>query len=92
MTSDLAGFGDFVKQNMKSQDENGIYVIRRRNQTFDEAAEELTDYLFDFVRLNRRERIMQRNSVESTADMFSWDNLGRHYLDAYKLALEKAKV
>lgn len=92
VTSDLAGFGDFVKQNMKSQDENGIYVIRRRNQTFDEAAEELTDYLFDFVRLNRRERIMQRNSVESTADMFSWDNLGRHYLDAYKLALEKAKV
>lgn len=89
VTSDLAGFGDFVKQNIKSLDENGIYVVKRRNHSFDEAAEELTDYLFDFVRLNRRERIMQRNSVESMADVFSWENLGRYYMDAYKMALEK---
>ena len=45
--------------------------------------------LWQFVQLNRRERIMQRNAVESSAEMFDWKNLRVHYDRAYALALER---
>lgn len=89
ITSDLAGFGDYAKEHVRNLSEGGVYVVNRRNQDFDQAAEQLTDYLFDFVQKNRRERIALRNSVESNAVAFSWDSLGKHYLEAYRLAMNK---
>lgn len=89
VTSDLAGFGDFAKSKIRNMEEDGIYLVNRRHQDFDEAAEQLTDYMFDFVQKNRRERIALRNKVESNAKQFSWDTLGRYYIEAYRMAVEK---
>ena len=90
ITSDLSGFGDYVLQNVPAHDEQGIFVVHRQEKSFDESAEELTDMLWEFVQLNRRERIMQRNNVESSAEMFDWKNLRVYYEHAYQLALERA--
>ncbi|NVO85137.1 glycosyltransferase [Hymenobacter terrestris] len=89
ITSDLSGFGDYVLQNVPAHIEQGIFVVHRQEKSFDEAAEELTDMLWEFVQLNRRERIMQRNNVESSAEMFDWKNLRVYYDHAYQLALER---
>ncbi|MBT2557190.1 glycosyltransferase [Hymenobacter sp. ISL-91] len=89
ITSDLSGFGDYVLQNVPTHNEQGIFVVHRQEKSFDEAAEELTDMLWEFVQLNRRERIMQRNNVESSAEMFDWKNLRVYYDHAYQLALER---
>lgn len=89
VTSDLAGFGDFAKDKIRNLEEGGIYLVNRRHQDFEAAVEQLTDYLFDFVQKNRRERIRLRNSVESNAQEFSWDSLGRYYIEAYRMAIEK---
>ncbi|MBC7446831.1 MAG: hypothetical protein H7330_02105, partial [Hymenobacteraceae bacterium] len=51
---------------------------------------QLADMLFDFVQLTRRERITQRNRVESSSEMFDWSNLRQHYDRAAALALELA--
>jgi glycogen(starch) synthase len=45
--------------------------------------------LWNFVLLTRRERISQRNRVESSADIFDWKNLRVYYDRAYALALER---
>ena len=45
--------------------------------------------LWQFLLLNRRERIMQRNAVESSAELFDWKNLRVYYDRAYALALER---
>ena len=45
--------------------------------------------MWQFVLLNRRERIMQRNAVESSAELFDWKNLRVYYDRAYALALER---
>ena len=66
-----------------------MYVVPRRHNDFDRSAEELTDRLFRFASLSRRERIMLRNSVESFSQHFDWHNLGRHYDEAYELALAR---
>ncbi len=89
VTSDLAGFGDYAKRNVRNLEDNGVFVIRRRNQTFDEAAEQLTDVLFDFVKQTRRERIAQRNHAEGLTENFSWNTLGQKYFNAYRLAMER---
>ncbi|WP_181305523.1 glycosyltransferase [Rufibacter sp. XAAS-G3-1] len=87
VTSDLSGFGDYVKKNVKKHTDKGIYVIDRHERSFDDSAEQLTKHLYDYVEMSRRERISQRNKVESLSEMFDWKKLLVHYERAYQLAL-----
>ncbi|MBA9077790.1 MULTISPECIES: glycosyltransferase [Rufibacter] len=87
VTSDLSGFGDYVKKHVKKYTEKGIYVIDRHEKGFSESAEQLTNHLMEIVELSRRERINQRNKVESSSEMFDWKKLLVHYERAYQLAL-----
>lgn len=87
ITSDLSGFGDFAKRNVSNLDEKGIEIIRRKTQTFDESAESLSEKLFHFVQLNRRERMSMRNKAEELSGSFSWENLVKYYFEAYEMAV-----
>jgi glycogen(starch) synthase len=89
ITSDLSGFGDYALQNVPDPEGKGIFVVHRQEKSFDESAEELCDMLWQFVQLGRRDRIMQRNAVESSAELFDWKNLRVYYDRAYALALER---
>lgn len=89
ITSDLSGFGDYVLQTIPDPDQKGIFVVRRQEKSFEESAQELTEMLWQFVLLSRRERIIQRNTVEGSAELFDWKNLRVHYDRAYALALER---
>lgn len=87
VTSDLAGFGDYVAGNIQDPEDQGLYVVNRREQNFDLAANQLTDKLFSFVQMGRRERISQRYLLERGSEHFDWRNLTRYYKEAYQLAL-----
>lgn len=89
ITSDLSGFGDFMMQLMRDYDSVGVNVVKRKNKSFDEAAEELANTLFKFVSMSRRERIMQRNKVENISEVFDWTNLRSYYDSAHDLAVKK---
>ena len=91
VTSDQSGFGDFIMQIMRDYENRGIYVINRRTQSFDEAADQLTDVLYRFVKMAQRDRIKQRNQVESIADVFDWSSLRSYYDTAHDLALKRKK-
>ena len=90
--SDLSGFGTYVMEHVPDYAARGLGVIHRRGASFDAAASELTDFLFNFLKMERRERIAQRNQVESLSDQFDWENLGRHYAEAHKTAIERAGI
>jgi glycogen(starch) synthase len=47
--------------------------------------------LFKFVQQSQRDRITQRNRVESIADTFDWSNLRSYYDTAHELAIIKKK-
>jgi len=89
VTSDLSGFGDFAKVHIPNSEDKGVFVLRRRNKGFDESAESLANYLFEFVQQDRRDRITQRNQVEQLSESFAWDKLGHYYLKAYQMAIQK---
>lgn len=88
VTSDLSGFGNYCQSKFRNLDDRGIYIVRRKNKSFDESADELCDIMFNYVQLNRRDRIILRNTVESYAENFDWSNLSVNYEKAYQMVLQ----
>jgi glycogen(starch) synthase len=91
ITSDLSGFGDYMMQIMKDYDQWGVMVVNRKTQDFYKAAEQLSEMLLKFVKQGLRERISQRNRVESISETFDWNNLRTYYDTAHDLALKRRK-
>ncbi len=89
VTSDLSGFGDYLMRNMPDHEKGGMFVVERGKRTFDWSAKQLAAFLYKFLQQDRRSRIMQRNNVENYSSAFDWENLIKHYDDAYQLALQK---
>lgn len=89
ITSDLSGFGDYLRQHFPQHDEHGMFVVRRRGQSFEAAVEQVAEWLYRFTRMSRRERITLRNRVEAHAEHFDWYYLSRHYAEAHNLALAR---
>jgi len=89
ISSDLSGFGDYVLSTISDYEERGMYVVNRKGKSFDEAAEQLANQMLNFVRLSRRDRITQRNKVESSAEFFDWKVLTTYYDRAYNMILNK---
>ena len=91
VTSDLSGFGDYLVRKEPDTESKGVYVVNRRNKSFDEAANQLADQLFAFVQMPRTERISQRYQLEISSAMFDWDKLTEEYENAYNMVLQQMR-
>lgn len=89
ITSDLSGFGDYVKRNMKTSFEQGVAVLNRDGKKEEAVIEDLAQQMFSFVKESRRYRIAQRNKAEDLAESFDWHNLIEHYMEAYSIAINR---
>ncbi len=89
VTSDLSGFGDYIKNVAIGDEKHGMYVVQRAHKDFDAAANELADMLFRFVKTTRKARIKMRNKSEDLSEVFDWKNLYCAYEDAYVMADEE---
>jgi glycogen synthase len=89
ITSDVTGFGDYVKSTNPNHTEDGIYVVNRRNRSHENITQQIAENMFAFTKLSRRERIAQRNRIESQSVHFDWSNLAKFYDEAHAMALQK---
>lgn len=89
VTSNLSGFGDYVHNTISQPSEKGIFLIDKIFKTFDESAQQLANLMFEFVKLDRRERIEMRNKAEAVSVNFDWKILNKYYEKAYTVALER---
>lgn len=92
LTTDLSGFGAYVESHISDNESQGVKVLKRRWQSFEQSAEDMASYLYHFCQLNRRQRIELRNRVERLSELFDWTHLSQHYHDAHQLALERVGV
>ncbi|NDC36709.1 MAG: glycogen synthase, partial [Proteobacteria bacterium] len=90
VTTDLSGFGAYAQANISNAAHHGICILNRSSQSADQTIEELTNHVFRFLQLSRRERIQLRNRAERLTERFDWSVLGSHYHEAHDLALERA--
>eukprot|EP00730_Choanoeca_flexa_P014306 TRINITY_DN6210_c0_g1_i1.p1 TRINITY_DN6210_c0_g1~~TRINITY_DN6210_c0_g1_i1.p1 ORF type:complete len:682 (+),score=200.80 TRINITY_DN6210_c0_g1_i1:1262-3307(+) len=89
VTSDLSGFGLFIREQVEEPEQYGIYVIGRRYKPAEESIQQLSEYMFDFCCLNRRQRINLRNRTERLSDLLGWSMLQDYYYDARMKALHR---
>lgn len=89
ITSNLAGFGDYVSRNIVDNEKLGMYIIDRKDRDFYETADELATIMHRFVQMTRRERIALRYRSEEASLHFDWSNLGRHYDKAYSMVVKR---
>ncbi len=89
ITSNLAGFGDYVSRNILDNEKLGMYIIDRKDRNFYETADELAAIMYKFVKMTRRERIALRYRSEEASLHFDWSNLGRHYDEAYNMVVKR---
>lgn len=92
VTSDLSGFGDYIKNVPIGDEEHGMYIVKRTHKDFDTCANDLADMLFRFVQTTRKDRISMRNKSEDLSEVFDWKNLYSEYEKAYLLATESLSV
>merc|ERR1719289_691881 len=89
ITTNLSGFGCFMEEMVEDTKTYGIYVVDRRNIGLEESVQQLAGYMFEFSRLKRQQRIIQRNRTERLSDLLDWKTLGIYYRQARMKALQK---
>eukprot|EP01132_Coremiostelium_polycephalum_P000886 gene886-1109_t len=90
ITSNLTGFANYMKRGLADPDSKGIYVVDRRFKSPSESVEQVTQYLWKFCQLDRRQRIELRNKTERLSELLDWRSLGKFYTTARALSLERA--
>lgn len=83
VTTDLSGFGAYVERHVPDALQNGVLVLNRSKSSADACIDNLTNFLFKFCELNRRERIALRNRAERITERFTWDVMAAHYHRAH---------
>ncbi|XP_071542878.1 glycogen [starch] synthase [Panulirus ornatus] len=87
VTTNLSGFGCFMAEHIADPMSYGIYIIDRRYIGLEESVRQLAQNLFEFVQLNRRQRIIQRNRTERLSELLDWRILGTYYRQGRQHAL-----
>ncbi|KAI5365288.1 Putative glycogen synthase [Septoria linicola] len=90
ITTNLSGFGCYMEELIENASDYGIYIVDRRMKGVDDSVTQLTDYMFDFTRKSKRQRINQRNRTERLSDLLDWKRMGMEYVKARQLALRRA--
>jgi glycogen(starch) synthase len=90
ITTNLSGFGCYMEELIENAQDYGIYIVDRRMKGVDDSVNQLVDYMFDFTRKSKRQRINQRNRTERLSDLLDWKRMGLEYVKARQLALRRA--
>lgn len=90
ITCDLAGFGRFIKEN--HLDGEGVYVLNRTTQNFDDAAKNLYQTIKKYISNDLNTRVEQKMKARKTATYLDWKLLIDNYIEAHNLALMKNKL
>ena len=83
------GFGCFMQEQIEDPMSYGIYIVDRRHISLESSVQQLAQFMYDFSRLNRRQRIIQRNRTERLSDLLDWRNLGivwKFFFHDFKMA------
>lgn len=90
ITTNVSGFGLYMEQLLDDHaPDYGVYVINRRTQDFESAADQMTEYLHQFSQMSRRERAAQRHLTQDLSELLDWELLNVEYGKARQVALRK---
>ncbi len=88
ITTDLSGFGRFIKPSL-TKDDMSIMVLKRDGVNYDDSLNELTDMLAKVCNMTKNQRGLAKIRAKHLSMLADWENLIKNYLKAYDTALAK---
>lgn len=89
VTSDLAGFGQYLLDEAGQEALKGIKVLNRKDKTSEKVINNLASIIEDFAAYDKTEITERKHNARKLAQMTSWEKLGENYREAHKLARQK---
>ena len=91
VTTDLSGFGHWVRDLGENVTETkGVIILPRRQTSYEDTVKSLQAVLLEFASVDEDILRQRRKDVRAISGMCSWQEFFPHYLKAYNLASEKA--
>ena len=88
VTTDLAGFGQWVLDNFgDDSDKSGIKVVHRTDSNYQETVQSVVSGLINLYMMEPKMMKSVRNGSRTTSKTASWDNFIKYYDQAYEMAL-----
>ncbi|MCK9159801.1 MAG: glycogen/starch synthase [Bacteroidaceae bacterium] len=93
ITTDLSGFGLWVKNNMndKSGIDDGVQVLHRSDYNYSEVADGVKDTILYVSERSEEEMAIIRQHAADIAEHALWKHFIQYYDEAYDFALRKAE-
>lgn len=88
VTTDLAGYGRFIKHKV-GKDDHSIMVLPREGKPYERSAALLEEALFRICSMTKRQRGQFKIRAKQLSLLDDWGILIRNYLSAYEMALSK---
>lgn len=94
VTTDLAGFGLWVNQEIGKSGElsDGVKVIHRTDSNYHEVADTIKDTILEYSTMTAVQRRKCRSSADRLSKKALWKHFITYYYKAYNIAIDKAKT
>lgn len=89
VTTDLAGFGRYIKPKLPKGPDKGIFVIERYNKNYDESVNQLFKVMEYYAGLDKKQRIKNKIEARNLASLADWKILVEYYIKAHNIAVER---
>lgn len=91
VTTDRAGFGQFLLQKTGPEERKGLRVLERDGRDRDDVVEKLSEIINDTVNYSKTEITERKHNARKLAQLTSWQNLSKNYFQAHEMAVEGGK-
>ena len=88
LTTDVSGFGKFVKQNFK--DNEAVIVVHRQDGDTNQVVEDIVAAMHHFLSMTEKGMAKVSEEALKVADKLLWKDLIVSYEKAYEIAMEKS--
>jgi glycogen synthase len=89
ITTDLGGFGRFIRSNFDKSKNKGIFILERLNVAEAEEVQQLTEMILHYTLLPKDERVENKINSKKLAERCDWSILIENYIEAHNLALTR---
>jgi len=91
ITTDMAGFGQFLEEKTEANEREGINILERKNNQYNESKDDLAEMIDEIVGLSKTEITERKHDARKLAQLTSWQKLGENYMEAHQKAVKKQK-
>ena len=94
MTTDLAGFGQWVNSTVGHEGQlmDGVKVIHRTDYNYSEVADAIKDTVAEFSAMTKKQVSDARSAADKLSKKALWSEFIKYYHEAYDIALRKAEL